>query len=316
MIANNAKGDGWAIPFHPTCFEIFKRISRKRLGTIDIDGLWELRRVSERPQGYQLWMTSIKLNLIKAQGEYSNRFARFPDRFDRDACCQQWFRCVPGTEYLVANPLTIPGLEDLIQSCSLPDGSSADVVFDTKCVGPAKDDIFAQLSPELRLMILEFLKSEEVAKLRLASRTFFQLPQSIFHHLVLSEMPWVWEINDLKGHEMDWYGLWCKLSQADGGAGTDEKRREWMCRALNDRYGRLRERLQAEGEEWMQPDVWKAESAGLSEEAEAEVEKGLREGKFNVVEKPELKGLRNRRRIWRDVEKICRRIRKLEEDVE
>jgi hypothetical protein len=34
------EGDDTGLPFHPTCFEIFKRISIERLGRVDVNGLW------------------------------------------------------------------------------------------------------------------------------------------------------------------------------------------------------------------------------------------------------------------------------------
>lgn len=41
---------GWCgLPFHPTCFEIFKRVSLLRLGSIDVQGLWYWRLVCFPP---------------------------------------------------------------------------------------------------------------------------------------------------------------------------------------------------------------------------------------------------------------------------
>ena len=34
-----------AMPMHPKCFELFKRVSQQKLGKVDIDGLWRLREV-------------------------------------------------------------------------------------------------------------------------------------------------------------------------------------------------------------------------------------------------------------------------------
>lgn len=38
------------MPFHPTCFEIFKRVCLSKLGYVDIDGLWRVRDVSALTQ--------------------------------------------------------------------------------------------------------------------------------------------------------------------------------------------------------------------------------------------------------------------------
>ena len=31
---------------HPSCFEMFKRMSKARFGNVDIDGVWKVREVS------------------------------------------------------------------------------------------------------------------------------------------------------------------------------------------------------------------------------------------------------------------------------
>ena len=41
------------LPFHPTCFEIFKRISKLRMGVVDVEGLWHWRLVRD-PQTIML----------------------------------------------------------------------------------------------------------------------------------------------------------------------------------------------------------------------------------------------------------------------
>ena len=40
------EGEGGDMPFHPQCFELFKRVSDLRLGKVDLDGLWMWRQVS------------------------------------------------------------------------------------------------------------------------------------------------------------------------------------------------------------------------------------------------------------------------------
>ena len=34
------------LPFHPTCFQIFKKVSLLRIGSVDVQGLWDWREVS------------------------------------------------------------------------------------------------------------------------------------------------------------------------------------------------------------------------------------------------------------------------------
>ena len=79
-------------------------------------------------------------------------------------------------------------------------------------------------------MIVDLLSRRDVANLRLASLSFVQLPQTYFHQLVKTEMPWVWEIESLQPNQIDGHELWRKLSAADGGPCKDEEERKWGAR--------------------------------------------------------------------------------------
>jgi hypothetical protein len=183
-------------------------MSTHRFGFVDIDGLWLLRRT---------------------KGDYP-RFASFNEREDVTSVSEQWHHHVQGTEYLAANPVDVPELTSLLESCHTE--SSSDVVFNPPLVSatPAAHDPFRALPPELCAMLLEMLEIRDVANLRLCSRTFSQLPQTYFKHLIRREMPWVWELHDKhSGSEpkrgVDWFALWNQLSASDGGSCADEKKR-------------------------------------------------------------------------------------------
>jgi hypothetical protein len=47
-------------------------------------------------------------------------------------------------------------------------------------------------------MVLSHLSSKDIGNLRLASRTFRQLPNRLFFRLVQDELPWFWEIDELR----------------------------------------------------------------------------------------------------------------------
>ena len=85
--------DECTVPMHPACFSMFKRLSLKLLGIVDIDGVYLL---------------------TSRQGDMSNRFEGFSQTSDLTLVDDQFYSCVPGTEYLVAHPLHIPGLDDLM----------------------------------------------------------------------------------------------------------------------------------------------------------------------------------------------------------
>ena len=73
----------------------FKRMSTHRFGTIDIDGLWQLRNT---------------------HGDYP-RFVDLEEREDVNLVGEQWYDHVPGTEYLAANPVDVPALKELLENC-------------------------------------------------------------------------------------------------------------------------------------------------------------------------------------------------------
>ena len=47
-------------------------------------------------------------------------------------------------------------------------------------------------------MVLSHLSSKDIGNLRLASRTFQQLPNRLFFRLIRDELPWFWEIDELR----------------------------------------------------------------------------------------------------------------------
>lgn len=97
-------------------------------GTVDIDGIWQLRTV---------------------QGDFP-RYKDFSERDDVQLVGEQWFRLVPGSEYVAANPMEIPQLHKLIKDCATDVG---DIVFQTLPHFETVQDPFQSLSPELRSML-------------------------------------------------------------------------------------------------------------------------------------------------------------------
>lgn len=287
-------GDQWAVPMHPGCFEMYKRMCVRRFGKVNIDGLWRLRN---------------------EQGDYENRFGDFPERADVELVKEQYHVCVRGTEYLAATPIEPLGLQALIDSCT---GAADEVAFTS---GPAVSegrDPFSRLSFELRSTVLMVLGKRDVANLRLASASFVRLPQSYFRNLVQTEMPWVWELESLpSATAMDWHALWTDLSRADGGALLDEKYREHRQKVIMD--SQRREEWEAElnrrGIKRNDPKWFELYSKWAEEAKREALEQLKREehsGRWRTRPDPkEIKGLRNRRMIWRDIEMIVRRIEEL-----
>ena len=215
----------------------------------------------------------------------------------------------PWTEYLAANPVEVPGLRSILQECT---GPHAEVVFDEPRTKTPSDP-FAALSAELKLMILEHLDVPDVAHLRLASAAFRQLPQSYFHRLFLDKMPWVWDVQSLgvQAKDMDWYRLWCSLCAADGGDLSDEKERWWLKEVRGAAYQRVQKGLEERGVKWGNPEYHKTFQEwgpNNDEQCEKEVRQAYASGRWPGKKATEVNGLRNRRRVWKDVEEILRLI--------
>jgi hypothetical protein len=266
----NIKGDNSGIPVHPTCFSIFKRLSLDRLGRVDIDGL------------RQLWLQ---------HGDYHpHRFDFMSEDPELANVNLQEYEHVIGTEYLASNPNHIVGLQELFDECSALDGDAKDnsMLFTVTRTESTGSDPFSALPPELKLIILFHLDRKEVASLRHVSRSFQQLPQQYFHHLILTEMPWLWEVKCMESKYMNWHKLWCALSAADGGAGMDYTERQ------RDEYG---ERMAAALHEWGQQKIHDLQ------------DKHAWDDHMAIFPKPtQIHGLRNRRRIYKDIMEMLDRI--------
>ncbi|KAK5739442.1 hypothetical protein LTR17_005347 [Elasticomyces elasticus] len=295
MINNEAmeglgSDEEWAIPVHEACFQMFERVSREKLGKVDLDGLWRLRDI---------------------EGDWPEGFKDPLKRSDIGIVSEQYYDCVQGTEYLVSHPLRVLGLDQLINSCALDGEASCEVVFNVGQAVESHYDPFAALSPELCELLLGHLERRDVANLRLASRCFRQLPQLYFRRLVETEMPWIWEVATLKGRKVDWHNLWCRLSAADGGAGMDAKERHWLQQLPQDKNEILRQQLRKEGLTGMEMSKeWAKRSLNLKQEVDDDIKAANDAGKWpaDTRNAAEIRGLRNRRRIWEDLEEIVKRI--------
>ncbi|KAI7439664.1 hypothetical protein KC336_g2610 [Hortaea werneckii] len=222
------RGEMRALPMHPRCFELFQRVSLRCFGRVDIDGLWRLR---------------------EEKGSYVNWFEGMPRNPDVELVSEEWNSARPGTEYLAADPIDVPGLSTLIKSCLLKEGDVCESVFDA-CEhiknSAEHSDPFTRLPPELQHILLKHLWRQDVANLRLVSPVFKHLPQTYFRHLVETEMPWLWEVSGLPKHQIDFYRLWCRLHEADGGSQQDLHERQWLEQTPRKKLDALRDELENE----------------------------------------------------------------------
>lgn len=205
------------LPFHPTCFQIFKKVSLLRLGTVDVQGLWVWReKMYDESQGKMPRDRAVMMG------------------------SQQWWHHEPGFEYLAANPVNIPGLPALLQtSLSKFGGSSKEMSgpeseffqTDETSDGFRADiaDPFRFVPAEVTNMVLEYLSLKDIASLRLATGAFQQIPHLLFRRLLLEDMPWMWEIEEMMTGEIaDWHQLYCAIKFDWAGLkGLQNRKRIW-----------------------------------------------------------------------------------------
>ncbi|KAJ5953084.1 Major facilitator superfamily domain general substrate transporter [Penicillium vulpinum] len=176
--------DDIAMPFHPWCFDILCRQSKVQFQRINLSGLMTWRN---------------------AEFDWDS-FVSFPRAKEVKSSQEQWWSHEDGTEYLVANPLYVPGLPEIFLTAGkderLPPPyasfneikSSQPVTNHATQSHNCQADFLSSLPVEIRLMIIDYLGSIDIARLSIASRAFTELPNSVWYRLVRKEMPWLWEV--------------------------------------------------------------------------------------------------------------------------
>lgn len=227
---------------------------------------------------------------------------------------------IPGTEWLAADPFTIPRLEALLDECTLSQNYSHSKISPTfiDCAQDQKlpthgspthietqsrtyrsRDPFLHLPAEVNSIIIEFLQQDikDVARLRLSSRAFNQLPSFFYRTLILKLMPWVWEVQDLIARKLtvDWQRLWTELSRADG-----------FLQAPVERQGRYSDEPKDYYFDYASAQKrWRV--CKLHEEIPTKPGSELWEKALNnyvKVDEVTILGLRNRARVWRGCEAL------------
>ena len=271
--------------FHPHCLEIYKRTAALRLGGAELTHV---------PAFADRWNTD-------------GRGSSPPCHPSVSASGGQWFEHTSGHEFVVANPLQIPALTTIFEAAR----RSQD--FNAKETSPfgakrttgtnSNRDIFGKLPNELRDMVLSSLGSKDIANLRLASRTFRNLPTTLWRELIEKEMPWIWEAwsdrpypfiscttrSEFEAHDQAVKGR----IQATQGLGDEEKTKQRDLIARDER--RFRESRAVQQLSRLETD-WHYLYCRLSREWKS------------------IKGLQNRERIWKTIEYIVRRIADPDED--
>ena len=301
-----------AMPFHPTCFDIFCRLSRLHFGRIDLNGLMGWRD-----------LTSTKHFVTYGFPRDAAVKRGSQDYWDRDFE-HKWLH-IPSDEWLAANPLFVPALNPILaRAVSMPSNLDTPSPIESQLDAPQSLDwtvqqiakqssrhFFEEMPQELRDRILDHLNPKDIANLRLASRAFHQIPNIVFHRLMRREMPWLWE-----AWTDDQPNRWAVVSV------PELRARLKRATAHRERVQRYREIIAAEYPE-VYYDVCAAEPEHLDEpwplgpeRIQLPVDRTDWHQLYCDISRnwKDLKGLRNRARIWTDVEEIIRHIKQLRQE--
>ncbi|OAA75085.1 hypothetical protein LEL_07073 [Akanthomyces lecanii RCEF 1005] len=192
-----------AMPFHPACFEVFKRASLKRFNTIDVAGLADW---------YQ----------VESTYHFTDKI--FPhDEAVRRATKDRVWNHVEGDEWIAANPCFVPALREEMQQL-------------------ATDEEFAGPRPgEEETSIIGSI--DEIAQMNLSSEASANLPQSFYFGHIRHDMPWIWEtwcVRPYAGwtaysqaeiakdplalsHQREYLQNWIRAIEADGESSTQQR---------------------------------------------------------------------------------------------
>ncbi|KAJ5381059.1 uncharacterized protein N7496_003487 [Penicillium cataractarum] len=265
-----------AMPFHPWCFDIFCRQSKARFNCVNIPGLIKWR-----------------------DAEFSyEAFHGFPRSGDVLEGQEQFWQHVPGKEYLAANPLYVPGLRDILQNADRMEEYELPKKRPT-LLQAGYNDVFASLPPEIRLLVVRFLDASDLHNLRVASKAFASLPNSVWRQLVREEMPWLWE-SCYDSEEAHVPSLWTTVTANELMLFKEER----------ERY--LAQLKDSTAVDFLLPFPGKVPNQLKLQEGSLNWHAVYTQIKQNWSN---LRGLRNRRRIWEDVEEIINRIEKYDTEM-
>ncbi|KAL3458757.1 hypothetical protein BJX64DRAFT_212746 [Aspergillus heterothallicus] len=268
-----------AMPFHPWCFDIFCRQSKIQFGKVNVDGLMKWRNHESSYEDF-------------------HEFPRAGDVFDAR---EQWWDHIPGNEYLAANPLYIPGFPGLLLDAARRE-DEMEYERPSSGLSPGRDaDRLGSLPLDLRLHIVDLLGPKDIASLRAASRAFTRLPNSIWYRLIRDEMPWLWEAWDEREMEHT-PSFWTTLTANEIKYVDDVRKRYAKVLTDDDAYGPVTDVV-----DYLLPRPRASVEQPRLPRADTDWHRVYAEIKTNWHQ---LKGLRNRQRIWEDVEEIMRRIDK------
>ncbi|CAG9948369.1 unnamed protein product [Clonostachys rosea f. rosea IK726] len=306
--SNSEDAEKAAMPCHPTCLEVFRRVSAYYRADIDDQSLMDWYRFEAKDE------------------KHYHEFPRHPSvrkaqRYWQNGRDQLWLH-LPGSEFLAANPCFVPALPPIIASATV----NYDVLYkhsNISPVDPSKNqgsDSLSRLPIEIRLHLASLLNASDFANLRLVSRTFHNLPQSFYRSFIHRELPWLWETWsdspysiyagfeswELRLRDTNWENRKAKLERDIRSlqdaiiSGVDSEQNLRKIKTLRDCIAKE----EAEYKKSREPIPPQRLPCGPDEVDWFGLYCTLSHNFDN------LKGLRNRKRIWKDCDEIVRQIKK------
>ncbi|KAF5617233.1 uncharacterized protein FTJAE_12755 [Fusarium tjaetaba] len=288
--------------------------SRNFRGYVDLNGLWHWREMRNLPPAYGV-------------------DDRIPERIRKqihlpqlERARQQWdwpWCHISGDEWLAANPVEIPGISRVLESC----------MKDLNIKGYTEQTTrLLALPAETIQHTLSFLDITDLDNAARTCRAMFKLAQPIFRKYVVRDMPWLWEVleNNEYPASRDCLPTWDPLCPLDVPPPTlpvrleseEEEEERWVpiiledpemepvyeaTKTINDQRRKeitapYHQRLKALEKDWhsfrRNVEAW---MHGKSERRDMNWRRVWL--LFNPATTP-LPGIRNRARIWKDCESI------------
>lgn len=152
--------------------------SHKSLGYVDADGLVNLRK-------HYCESIGIGENFCERDQDIGKAFGK------------EWTHYTKG-EYLAANPIFIPGFREMCEAAISSDEGfnvqkSAFKPRRTSQELSSSNDPFLSLPSRLMPKIASYLTNNEISAMRLSSHAFEQLLISLWHQLLVDEFPFIYE---------------------------------------------------------------------------------------------------------------------------
>lgn len=153
---------------------MYAKASYVRQGKVDLDALWFWREIHQNPSEYQVDET-----LRERQRRQEVTRARL-------AWDDPW-RHFPGDEWLVANPVEVPGIDLLVKSCET-------YVPSRPAHGPLAG--LLALPTEIIHHILFLLGPNDLDSVASTCSTLYDHAQTVFKATLAKDMPWLWEVTE------------------------------------------------------------------------------------------------------------------------